>query len=160
MPGLIFMGGIVNGRNARQYNASQKGVAVVEGALTLLTLLVCLFGIMEAARFMSVQQVITQAAREGARFAVTPLTQTSTLPTDTEIRTVVNRFLDSGHVSGATTTITRPPDPSVVIDTGGVDTEFIKVEVNEPYQLITLSMFSNLQFTLHGRAMMRSETSP
>ena len=51
--------------------APQRGTAAVETALVLPLCLLFLFGIMEYGRFVMVQQVITNAAREGCRYAVT-----------------------------------------------------------------------------------------
>jgi Flp pilus assembly protein TadG len=115
-----------------------------------------LLGIMEAGRFMNVQQTLTDAAREGARLSVAPITQTSTVATVEEIRAEVQRFLDAARIDGATIDIERP----VVIDTSGVPTEFTRVRVELPYEVLTLSMFSDLQVTLKGEALMRNETSP
>lgn len=139
-------------------HSRQKGTAVVEAALTLLTFFTVLFGIMEAARFVSVQQAVSSAAREGARFSVAPLRGTSALPTDAEIQAQVNQFLNAAAIAGATVTIQRP----IVIPTGAfpVLTEFTLVQVQVPYQVISLAMFGNLQVTLRGEALMRNETSP
>ncbi len=46
---------------------NRKGSAVLEMALILPILLTLLFGIIEFSRVLSVKQVITNAAREGAR---------------------------------------------------------------------------------------------
>jgi len=136
---------------ARKPNA--KGTVLVEAALTLLTLFVCLFAIMEAGRFFQIQQTLTNAAREGARFAVTPLSQTSTLPTLGEVQARVQPFLNSANITGATVAVAPEacsPAP----------TQCTRVTVTAPYQLITLSMFSSLSMTLRGEALMRNETSP
>lgn len=131
---------------------SQKGTAIVESAITLLFLLMLLFGIMEAGRLYQVQQTLTDAAREGARLAVAPLTKTNTLGTVAEITTRVNLFLDSASISGATVTVS--PDPP------SAAAQFTEVTVRAPYQIITLSIFSPLQITLQGKARMRNETAP
>lgn len=134
----------------------QRGVAVVEGAMVLLPFLVMLLGIFEAGRFFNVQQVLTDASREGARLAVMPLSGTSTLPTTGQIQSEVQRFLQAANIQGATIAVNRP----VFIDTGSVLTEFTRVTVSVPYQVLTLSMFSNLAIPLVGEALMRNETSP
>lgn len=134
----------------------QRGVAVVEGAMVLLPFLVMLLGIFEAGRFFNVQQVLTNASREGARLAVAPLSGTRTLPTTGEIESEVQRFLQAANIQGATIAVNRP----VLIDTGGVQTEFTRVVVSLPYQVLTLSMFSVLEISLVGEALMRNETSP
>jgi Flp pilus assembly protein TadG len=137
----------------------QRGAAAVEGALALLTFFTVLFAIMEAARFVNVQQALTSAAREGARFAVAPLQGTSNLPTDPEIQARVTQFLDAAGITGATISIQRP----IIIPTGVVPvaTEFTRIQVLMQYQVISIAMFAgNLQVTLSGEALMRNETSP
>ena len=57
----------------------ENGTVIVETAFTVLLLFTFLFAIMEAGRLFNVQETLTDAAREGARFGVTPLTQTNTL---------------------------------------------------------------------------------
>src|SRR5262245_65036078 len=79
----------------------QTGAVLVEAAFTLLTLCIFLFGIIEAGRFFQVQQFLTDAAREGARVAVAPMSQTTTLATSTEISTAVQDFLYAGGISNA-----------------------------------------------------------
>lgn len=135
--------------------SSERGTAIIEGAITLLMFLVVLFAILEGSRLLMVEQVLTNAAREGARLSVAPLAGTSTLPTTTEIENQVNSFLQSTAIQGATVTV-QP----VVITTGGIDTQFTRVRVEVPYDVITLSMFDALGVTLSAEALMRNETSP
>jgi Flp pilus assembly protein TadG len=49
---------------------SQKGAALVEFAIVLLPLMLITFGIIEFGLIMFNQQVITNAAREGARYGI------------------------------------------------------------------------------------------
>jgi|GEM_PF-4335678 len=111
---------------------------------------------MEASRFLNVQQVLTDAAREGARVAVAPASGTSTLPTEAEIRSVTQAFLDSANLRDTTISVERPVP--VVVD--GITTEYTRVRVTLNYRVMTLPMFSGLQTTLAGEALMRNETSP
>ena len=128
----------------------ESGTVIVETAFTVLLLFTFLFAIMEAGRLFNVQQTLTDAAREGARLGVTPLTQTNTLPSSTDIQNTVTVFLSAASITGATVAVNNPAPPA----------GFTRVRVTAPYQLITLSMFSNLQFTVKGEALMRNETSP
>src|SRR4026207_222565 len=160
--------------------AGERGVTIVESAIILLMFFMLLFGVIEAGRFLSYRQVLTNAAREGARFAVTPLTQTDTLPTKAEILTKVNGFLAAAHIIGATTTVTCPSPCAVIsavdqctmparcdsgdvnlsIDTGSVKTKYTKVTVAKPYSVISVPGFFNmLTITLKGESLMRRETS-
>jgi len=137
-------------------SGSERGAVVVEAAMTLLLFLTLLFAIMEGGRFLNVQQVLTNAAREGARLSVAPLTRTTTMVTDDEIQTEVMRYLDAARISGATITVERP----VTILANGVNMQCTRVRVAVPYRVISLSAFSALSVTLAGEAVMRNETSP
>ncbi len=135
---------------------NQRGVAIIESAITLLGFLVLLFGMMEGSRFLNVQQVLTDAAREGARVAVAPGSGTDTLASEEEIRSVTQAFLDSANLRDTTISVERP----VSIVTGSITTQYTRVRVTVNYRVMTLPMFSGLQTTLAGEALMRNETSP
>jgi len=136
--------------------SGNSGTVLVESAISLMMLVAVLFGIVEAGRFLSIQATLTDAAREGARIAVEPAIGTATLPTDAQIQSQVQVFLDSNDVTGATVTIQRP----ISITINGISTQFTQVTVQAPYKPITLPMFAALQVTLEGRSVMRNETSP
>jgi len=134
----------------------QKGAAIIESALIMLGFLLILFGIMEAGRVMNVQQIMTDAAREGARYAVTPLPQTMTLPSNAQIQTVVDGFLQAGAITGANVTIQK----QVNIAVGGWNMEYTRVRVDLPYRPIVGTLFFPTTLNLKGEALMRDETSP
>jgi Flp pilus assembly protein TadG len=140
----------------RPGNLHQSGTVLVESAITLLMLLVVLFGIVEAGRFISVQHALTNSARRGARLAVSPVTRTSTMPTTGEITAEVRKYLAAVNLTGEAVVVERP----VVISANGVNNEFTRVRVTLQYRLIALPMFSALEQTLKGEALMRNETSP
>jgi Flp pilus assembly protein TadG len=140
-------------------DSNERGAAVIEGALILLTLFTLIFSIWEAGRFFNVQNVVTNAAREGARLAVTPLTQTSNLPSDTEIQDRVTVFLQSSAIRNSTITINDGDGIAtpVVID----GNEFTRVRVSVPYGFLTLPLLGDvLNVNITGEALMRNETSP
>ena len=135
---------------------SERGTTTVEAAIILQAFLMFTFGVFEAGRFINTYQVLTNAAREGARLAVTPLYGTNTLPTTSEIQDRVNQYLSSGNITGATTAV----NPAVSVVTGSVTTTYTQVTVQLPYQVITVPNFFNaLNVTLTGEALMRNETS-
>ena len=152
-------------------------MTIVESAIILLMFFMLLFGVIEAGRFLSYRQVLTNAAREGARFAVTPLTQTDTMPTKAQILAKVNGFLAAAHITGATTTVACPSPCDIVgecaipakcdqvlgalsVVTGTVTTKYSKVTVSKPYSVISVPGFFNmLTITLQGESLMRRETS-
>ncbi len=81
---------------------SEIGQSLVEFALILPVFIVVLFGIMEFGRLWETTNVLTSAAREGARVAAV------TEPDLDEALTAARSVLDAGDVSGATVTINGP----------------------------------------------------
>ncbi len=73
----------------------RRAVAAVELAIVLPILILALVGIIEFGRAVMVQQIITNAAREGARRAILPGAKT------TSVLTLVETYLDNTSVHGA-----------------------------------------------------------
>ena len=143
-------------RLQQRQNNFERGTTIVEAAVIITWFMMFLFGIFEAGRFVNTKQVLTNAAREGARFAVTPLSGTNTLPSTAEVTTRVDDYLGSGSITGATTTV----DSAVSVGTGPVTTTYTRVRVQKAYQVISVPYFFNiLQVNLAGEALMRNETS-
>ena len=146
-------------RNRNKY----RGSTLVESAVTLLLLLTLVFGIIEFGRLFNVYQVMTDAAREGARFAVAPCPFASSigstcaagqLPSTSAVQTYVQGYLNSGSVSGASITINpnyQPPDDPI----NGVTLSYTRVTISLPY---TFSFFSYTP-TITTDAVMRNETN-
>ena len=132
----------------------QRGVAVVEAALTILVFFMLLFGIMEAGRVLSMQQTLTDAAREGARLGCAPDAGTTNLPSTAEIETEVRRFLRATAITGETISVN-----AALVEGDG--TVYTQVSVSATHDVIALApLFSDLQLTLTGTSKMRNETSP
>ena len=143
-------------RNQKRRGVSERGSTIVESAIILLAFFMFVFGIFEAGRFLNTRQVLTNAAREGARLVVAPLSGTNSLPSTAEIQTRVDDFLASANITGATTTV----DPAVSVVTGSVTTVYTRVQVQKVYDVVSVPLFFNmLQVTLTGEALMRNETS-
>lgn len=123
-----------HGRNrfSRKHRARDSGQALIEIAIALPVLLALLIGIFEFARAYNVKQVITNAAREGAREAVLPST-TSTGDVDA---VVTGRLSDAG-VSGATITY-NPSDIDVGTGTA------VSVTVSVDYSFVFIGPVLNL----------------
>jgi Flp pilus assembly protein TadG len=81
---------------------SQSGQSLVEFALVLPVFIVVLFGIMEFGRLWEVTNLLTSAAREGARVAAV------TEPDAARARTAAQTVLSAGNIRGATVTVTGP----------------------------------------------------
>jgi Flp pilus assembly protein TadG len=141
---------------ARRRKSPEAGTSAVEAAIILLMFFMLLFGVFEAGRFMNTRQILTNAAREGARLAVTPLSQTSTLPTTAEVQARVDQFLATGNITGATVSL----NPAIDVNTGLVTTRYTQVTVSKTYAVLTVPYFFNrLAVTVSGQALMRNETS-
>lgn len=80
-------------------------------------------GMVEYGRMVMVQQVITNASREGARRAVLDGATTA------EVTTVVNDYLASGSISGGTVTVT--PNPPTDAEFGDPVTVSVSIPFTE-----------------------------
>jgi Flp pilus assembly protein TadG len=139
-----------------------RGAALIESAIITLSFLIFVFALLEAGRLFSVRHVVTEAAREGARYSVTPESGSSTLPTEAEVRQVVHDYLQMAKVN--------VPDDQIVIDqnaAGGVSVGYIsgtpqytRVTVTAAYKVLTIPIFAGLEIDLIGESLMRNETSP
>lgn len=134
--------------------SSQRGAAMVEAALIMLTLLVLIFAIFEAGRMLNIQQTLTNAAREGARLSVLPAWGgTDTLPSTGVVQARVQSFLDASGLNGSSATVAVDNNHAVG------STTYSLVTVTVPYKVASISMFSLLEVNLRGQAMMRNETN-
>jgi Flp pilus assembly protein TadG len=137
---------------------SQKGAALLEAAITVPIILLISVGIFEFGRAYQTWQVLTNAAREGARLAVI---QGST---DADITTRVRNYMQSGALPNygtATVTINRN-----VILTGS--DKGSKIQINYPFQFMVLNPVVRLvapsdtttgaPITMVSSALMRNES--
>src|SRR3954452_10155483 len=92
-------------RDCRLYRRNRRAAAAVEFAVVAPVFLLLVFGMIEYGRMVMVQQIITNASREGARTAVLDGSTTSS------VQTAVNNYLTAGSISGATVTV-NPNPPS------------------------------------------------
>jgi len=80
--------------------SSEKGAELVETSLVILLFILLVLGVFQFGRALNVYQTITNAAREGARFAVAPQRGGSvSYPSTDEVRTVIVNFLNSANLS-------------------------------------------------------------
>ena len=136
----------------RRRRRGESGQALVEVAIALPILLALLVGIFEFARAYNVQQVITNAAREGAREAVLPGTGSATV-----VDSVVDARLADANINTATVTIS-----SVTVDTG----QPVSVQVSVDYTFVFIGPVLRMldpgatdpgTITLRSTATMRKE---
>lgn len=84
----------------RRSGGERRGAALVEFAVVVPLFVLLVMGLIEFGRAMMVKQIITNAAREGARRAIVESA------TESEVRTVVQQYLSGAAVPGATITVT------------------------------------------------------
>src|SRR5262249_27562212 len=79
---------------------AQGGATITEAALTAVTPFILILGVVDFGRAYSMYQNVTDAAREGARFAVAPDPTTEILPSASEVQSHVTPYLTSLNISG------------------------------------------------------------
>lgn len=134
---------------------SERGAALIETAITLPLVLLVAVSIFEFGRAYQTWQVLTNAAREGARIAVLPDY------TDDQVTTTVRNYLDGGRLTNASTaTIT------VVRNQPFGSATASRVTVNYPFQFMVLNPVAKLvrsnatvgaPLTMQSSALMRNE---
>lgn len=132
----------------------RRGTSAVEFAFIAPLFFMLVIGMIEFGRAMMVQQILTNAARQGARLATLDSTNGSSNPTPSSLVTSeVNYVLSAANISGATTTIS-PSLPA----TAGTD---ISVTVSVPYMSVTWvpSPWFLSGATLAANCVMRRETT-
>jgi Flp pilus assembly protein TadG len=137
---------------------SERGTAILETALTLPLLLLVSVGIFEFGRAYQTWQVITNAAREGARVAVLP----NLVAGSAETR--VHQYLTAGQLPGADSAGVSVTAGSV--DIGGIAAPTSVVTVTYPFNFVVLQPIARLvvrgsqlgaAVTLTARSEMRNE---
>ena len=138
---------------------NERGQALLETALVLPVVLLISAGIFEFGRAYQLVQVLTNAAREGARIAVMYGTD------EADIRARVTAYLDAGQVpTNAGMTIDVDQSATIVVGTGTASASV--VTVNYPYTFMVLNPVANLvvrgttmggPITLTASAEMRNE---
>ncbi len=139
---------------------SARGQALLETALTLPLLLFVSVAIFEFGRAYQTWQVLTNAAREGARIAVLPN------PAPGSVQARVVSYMQSGQLpNAATATVTV--DRNATVSIGPTTASASLVTVNYPFQFIVLQPVAQLvvrtstlggPLTMTASALMRNET--
>lgn len=136
--------------------ADERGQALAEFALIMPMLFLLIAGILGFGRAYSLQQVVVDAAREGARAAVVQNTATADSATGvTAVKHIINTRLKNAAVDTTTATITLAGKWRSTGDS-------MHVFVNVPYSLPLLSVLMNWatgspNFNLHSTTTMRNE---
>ena len=86
----------------------RAGAAVVEFAVVAPVFLLLLLGIIEYGRMVMVQQILTNAAREGARVGILDNR------TEADVTAAANQFLAAANINSATISVTPNPPSSAM----------------------------------------------
>ena len=92
-------------KSYRSCRRNRRGAAVVEFAVVSPVFFLLVFGMIEYGRMVMVQQMLTNAAREGARVGVLDSSTAS------EVTSKVNSYLTAARINNATVTC-DPSNPS------------------------------------------------
>jgi Flp pilus assembly protein TadG len=120
----------------RRKRSRRRVSAAVEFAMVAPVFFVFVFGIIECARALMVEQVMTNAARAGARVAILAGS------TDAQVQTTLTNYLSAAQITGYSYTIspdlgTSPPPGSGTA---------ITVSVNVPWSSVTWTGFLPSQY--------------
>jgi len=147
-------------RNVLRLRRDTRGTALLEMALALPMMLLIAAGIFEFGRAYQTWQIITNAAREGARIAVLPGT------TDSMVSDRVKTYMSDGQLSDyAAATVAIKRDATIAMGAGTATAS--KITVNYPFTFIVLQPISKLinpsstlgaPLTMTVSALMRNET--
>lgn len=129
----------------------QRGANVLEAAIAIPIILLMVFGIVDLGRAYNVHQVITNAAREGARYSVAPAPGTSALPSSAAVEAYVRDYLGSGNIKGARVNVTQTFSAPV----NAIETQCTEITVSVPYSFA----FFPVNIDISSRAVMRNETN-
>jgi Flp pilus assembly protein TadG len=147
--------------NRRRLYSNERGQALLETALVLPIMLLVAVGIFEFGRAFQTWQILTNAAREGARIAVLPSSSVS------DIQSRVVTYMHQGQLLNATTDMVVV-DQSVTMPIGPTATAAASVvTVNYPFSFIMLNPVARLlssdaslgasPFTMVSSSQMRNE---
>ncbi|MEX0612060.1 MAG: TadE/TadG family type IV pilus assembly protein [Pirellulales bacterium] len=120
-------------------NDGRRGAAAVEFALVSPLLFLLCLGMLEFGRMMMVQEIVTNAAREGGRKAILPGV------TDGDVASAVDSYFATCGISGHTISVL----PSTTSAAAGTP---IKVTASVPYNNVSWLPIGNLKW-LQGKSV-------
>jgi Flp pilus assembly protein TadG len=120
-----------------RHRGSERGAALVEVAITLPLLLLVCVGILEFGRAYQTWQVLTNAAREGARIAVLPGMN------DAAVTSRVQEYMVAGQLPLAMTA-TIGIDRNQTVSIGTSTASASRVTVSYPFDFVVLNPIAQL----------------
>lgn len=134
---------------------NQRGAALIETAITLPLVLLVSVSIFEFGRAYQTWQVLTNAAREGARIAVLPDY------TDTQVTSTVRNYLTSGRLTNAGTAsiivVRNEPFGATTASRVTVNYPFKFMVLNGVVRLVQADSTVGTPLTMQSSALMRNE---
>jgi Flp pilus assembly protein TadG len=143
-------------QRTRSRRRSRRGIAIVEFAIVLPIFLLAIIGIIEFGRAVMVQQMLVNAAREGARRAIIPGA------TNASVTTLVDNYLDTAdafleHAAGRQVSITDENGNAIDLATTASHTA-VAVTVSVPYSEVGVGISSYFSAaTLGATIQVRTE---
>jgi Flp pilus assembly protein TadG len=134
----------------------ERGAALLEAAITVPIILLISVGIFEFGRAYQTWQVLTNAAREGARVAILPGS------TDADVTTRVRSYMTAGQLpNAATATVSISRNVALTgSDTASqitIDYPFQFMVLNPVVRLVRPSSTAGQPITMQSVAIMRNE---
>jgi Flp pilus assembly protein TadG len=149
----------VRSRRVLGLETERRGAATVETALVLPVFFMVMLGIVEVGRAFMVSQLLTNAAREGARTAI--MTNSTNTEVETVVKDILQRTVGVAPANVAVTIIVteytgNPPAANNVAQARQRDLCEVEVRVNyDKVNLIPIKYLTGAQ--LLGQAAMRHE---
>lgn len=135
---------------------NERGAALLETAITIPIILMIAVGIFEFGRAYQTWQVLTNAAREGARQSIL------VDKTDDEVRAAVRNYMQAGGLPGfssASVNIERAvPMGTNTASRITVNYPFSFIVLNPVVQLVTPTSTTGAPITMQSVALMRNES--
>ena len=144
-------------RRRRRVCQRRLGAAAVEFAIVAPIFFLMIFGMLELGRAVMVQQVITNASREGARIAVLDGSLVTGTVASPGVRDSVQRYLTSANIDADSVTITIDPATPSSASYGAPVTVTVSVPFSEVSWLPTPKYLVGNR-TLSSATVMRRET--
>ena len=134
---------------------NQRGAALLETAITLPLVLLVAVSIFEFGRAYQTWQVLTNAAREGARIAVLPDY------TDSQVRSTVSDYMTSGRLPAASSAaidiVRTVPFGAATASRVTVNYPFSFMVLNPVARMVAGSSTLGAPLTMQASALMRNE---
>lgn len=131
-----------------RFRKTEQGQAMVEMALVLPILILIVFGIIEFGRIFNAKLIVTNASREGARYA----SVNGNAVTDTQITNVIKNYTPSLEPTKV--------DPRVSLgQSQRIRGAAVTVTVYYPVQIVApvISAFTGNPYKVYGQTTMRVE---